>query len=818
MISDEKLERYLKRFQTTGTTPELDKRILSRALRLRVKYKSRLRPSHFLRMELIVIATMVGLILSQSEAIMLLQLLFPISFIIIPGLFFTLWVISLLPGFRGSRIPLFGFQGLSGLLILIPLSIGLVGEINLRLFGKKLTVSMDQIRLEDEITQNVLTQVRARPLSEQLVSVTAPPFDATLTEERISRKYRFYYTINNSQTVILLDIVPLDKIASTKFLKGRLFPSYRAALAAIEPRLKGYGMKSYRWYYETKFWSGDITSASIDFLPSIELIHAKLKVFNDGLFARLEEVLERGLLKFSKGKRDFLMRLYGSLLNRRARVHGFSRQTLDQAIVYIAVGLMAGGMTDLNISEDLLARVQTKLLEFLNDPVRSKPIGFYDWTDQLRNIYKQDMFFQTPLTLDSHLETGAALWIASAIDSDPGLSADYKTILAFYEKLTNPPKSDRIPWTKYLQIARALGGVESVLSSSENAKVFARRLQRFIPAGKPLDEVGFALIPWATSKETVLFERFQISRDFMQFLIEKIRSGELDLSPRPGSGWYEYQIYALETLLVPEKAREYAKVRLTPEYKKRLEAAFKTIMTQVRETHVKTLPIIKKKGISALPREITITPELCCEPLPTVYLRHARAYRFLRDALDELFGLSILKGLRRLNEDGSDPHRNLAGELEKIGSILYGCHLLSLKDIGQRPQLADGELSRAHSYYIQKAARWLKGLLSDKDLSRDTRVSVPIHVDQGTGKVTLWCTAGVEFVLVKASFLKPPRVEVPDPGVKIKFAPHYYLMPVDVFLEVRRPVREGVLTRTQFRRLCDRYKSKQDILRALLLK
>jgi hypothetical protein len=62
--------------------------------------------------------------------------------------------------------------------------------------------------------------------------------------------------------------------------------------------------------------------------------------------------------------------------------------------------------------------------------------------------------------------------------------------------------------------------------------------------------------------------------DLMRELVRRIRSGDVDLKPGPQSGWYEYQAYALETLLLPEKGSEHDKLLLTKAYKKRMLEAF----------------------------------------------------------------------------------------------------------------------------------------------------------------------------------------------------------------------------------------------------
>ena len=49
----------------------------------------------------------------------------------------------------------------------------------------------------------------------------------------------------------------------------------------------------------------------------------------------------------------------------------------------------------------------------------------------------------------------------------------------------------------------------------------------------------------------------------MARLIIAIRSGEVQLRPRESDGWYQHQVYALETLLLPSRGSESNKLLLT---------------------------------------------------------------------------------------------------------------------------------------------------------------------------------------------------------------------------------------------------------------
>ena len=98
-----------------------------------------------------------------------------------------------------------------------------------------------------------------------------------------------------------------------------------------------------------------------------------------------------------------------------------------------------------------------------------------------------------------------------------------------------------------------------------------------------------ALDPRKRSCFAVVSPGLPAGADLMKEMIQAIRQGKVDLAPKPGSGWYDYQIYALETFLLPEKGEENPKLLLTKAYKKRMLEAFKALMTKRRETHVRDL-------------------------------------------------------------------------------------------------------------------------------------------------------------------------------------------------------------------------------------
>lgn len=155
-------------------------------------------------------------------------------------------------------------------------------------------------------------------------------------------------------------------------------------------------------------------------------------------------------------------------------------------------------------------------------------------------------------------------------------------------------------------------------------------------------------------------------------LIRRIRSSERDLEPRTESGWYDYQTWALEALVIPERMPEGTRLALDREYRKLLLELFKGLLTLTRETHIKQLEL-PSLGAARGSREvcIDIAPALAAEPLVTFYLRRALGYRYVRGVLEDTFGPGELERLHRLTPVGPAP-TSLARELIDIETLFLG--------------------------------------------------------------------------------------------------------------------------------------------------
>jgi hypothetical protein len=593
---------------------------------------------------------------------------------------------------------------------------------------------------------------------DQLQDKKATPFDPTLVDRRPLGKDGAW-RLNASAAIVRLDVPLVLPDAEPQLLT--LHPSYTAAI-----------QKSGR--------PGDI-------LPSVNLLDGKAKQFDDGLYAALDQAYYQGLQDQLLSHIQLVRRLY-------------EKAGKDSvAAPFLAAGLELAGV---HVMPADLQRKQEILQGFQDNPIASKPIGFYTWNQSLTDCFRFLRFFQRQFGPDQ-LAVPAA--IAEVLEHDSALLADYRKAIGFYAKLTNPHNC--------LSVADIMGpgSLDSagLARLAEQKKVFHRTV---------------ALFPPSTSRESVLFEAlFPLGPpenvNLMRELVQRIRSGQVNLQPKPESGWYDHQVYALETLLLPEKGAERNKLLLTKTYKKRMLEAFKALMTKKRETHVRQLEIPLAPAMRESPAPVEkVKPRLRVEPAPTYYLRMARGYAFLANFLEASVGKDGLQRLHGLTKDGARLPA-LGAELQSMRDLFYGLYLLSAEDIGLKPAFkADEPVDQEHCY--KAATAWLAGSRTDPDLAADTRVAVPIFVDVTRRSTRLWVTLGVRLTKLRTGYarapqLKPARGEGAWQVVEDqRLEDAEYLIPVDEFAEVEIPGL-NVLSREELRALCDREKTKEAILEAL---
>ncbi len=532
-------------------------------------------------------------------------------------------------------------------------------------------------------------------------------------------------------------------------------------------------------------------------LPSINLLDGKAKQFDDGLMAAMMMAAAPGHVTELAWLPDFLKRLRIKL------------PPESNAYAWVSCALDLGGY----LEADALGKSPARATQFRKNFLQSaeaKPISFYTWSPDLERVWRFVRFLQQPLR-----EQGASFGepVCKVLLADEPLKRDYEKMLLLFDRVSNPSAERTL-----------LKGGDYFLSpmrTHENAVV-----DRILGGGQLSPEV-----------------------ELMQEFVKAIRSGKVDLKPRQEGGWYDYQIYALETFLLPERGLENQKLLLTKKYKQRMLEAFKALVTKRRETQV--MFAVMAKSAQMIYEAPLIAPRLRVEPNPTYYLRMARSYAFIETALPAFFPATEWQAMVGMKEGGvrSKP---LKEELAWMKHYFYGLHLIACEDIGMKPTLLEGELLDAAAAK-KLAEEYLAHWEQDADLAVDTRVSVPI-ADMGAG-FRLWSVLGVKGIQLKAGYASPPKgrpkdapkgwqpndaavappppapVEKVDDSVAAKVPDdvsqavaqasqwetletgevHYVLL-VDEFAEVTSPV---ILNRTELRVICDREQTKEKIVAAI---
>ena len=584
-----------------------------------------------------------------------------------------------------------------------------------------------------------------------------PAFDPDLVDSRPLGDWE----VNKSAAVIKLDCPAVKPDKHPEMLLLR--PSYADAVKAAEQ----HGLK---------------------LLPSANLLDGAGKQFDDGLYAALDLACFRGEFGLSSSAPGLVRSIFDKLPH------------ASPARPFLAAALeLAGRKVELKPGE--AAKKDRTLAWFERDKARSKPISFYEWTGALREVWRFYRFLQHEFADEGGLDIPRE--IAAALKADADLLKRYRAVNGFYGRLTNPMIC--LP-------------VDALIDAQEDLAELARK--------HGARRQAVAVFPPSTSRETELFDRLfplgvPADANLMGELIRRIRSGEVDLEPGEDDGWYQYQVYALETMLLPSRGREADKLLLTANYKKRLVEAFKALITKRRETHVRQLAPSGKRGrarVQAL-AEGEVCPRLRLEPCPTCYLRTARAYAFLESFLLSVVPRERLAAMHGLKK-GGERAANLADELAGMRRRFYGFYLVSCEDIGMRPEfLRDEPVDRDGAR--NAALAWLRDFPKDPDVACDTRVAVPVYVDPIRDRTRLWATLGVRLAHLEASYARPPKVRPKGQGGAWQDVDDWlldvsrYVIAVDEFAEFETKG-SAALTRAEHRAVCDRHKTRAAILKTLV--
>lgn len=517
---------------------------------------------------------------------------------------------------------------------------------------------------------------------------------------------------------------------------------------------------------------------------SASMLAQKAKQFDDGLYAAVELAAEQGSGRF-KGKLSLLRNVAVALEALKQTPAG------NPPEVIFAACKMAG--MKISVPQQLQKAVQDTTQEFLKDPLRSKPIGFYTWGKELGAVFRQDRMLQTELNGKEGIEA-----LVKILKGNPSDRSTYEAYLSLVAKLTNP-----LP---YPDLRGQIIGLEQ---------------------GKPdAPSKGIFFFPPSRSHETDLIKQLYGNRPIQENfslvdeMIKRIRESSLQLRPTAESGWYDYQTWALEPLVIPEKMPEASHLDFAESYRKQLLELFKGILALTRETHIKQLEI-PTVGVAPFMRPskpvIPIYPELGTEPLATMYLRRSQSYRFIRTVIEETFGSDALAKMHRLTITGP-VKENLDEELRLMETLFYGAHVSVCQEIGMPfPTSLPLGSSKGAGADAAEFQAWRASLKNDPDLGRDVRMMVPVFYDIMRKKTKAWVFLGWSSRPVTVSFANRPKAKVFDQAgnevrvdsVDLRFDSTKHELAYPVTAEVYVCT---ILNRDEFRQLCDKYKTRSAIL------
>lgn len=525
-----------------------------------------------------------------------------------------------------------------------------------------------------------------------------------------------------------------------------------------------------------------------DFAPSAVLVQ-KAKQFDDGLYASVEMLAQSGTEGFS-GKRALLEAVL-------ARLKQVWRPETEKA------GLLAEPMGRLTAAMDLAGQqpevpaavrqaADNIRAEFLADEKASKPIGFYTWTPELARIFQQDRLLQTNLMpaeaqYDPKLfrESAEKIRLLSTAVTDSSESEAYRRYLNFIQKLTNP---------------------------------FPPEFRDLATPGKIENNLKYCFFPPSRGHETELVKKLYGNRSIpegfslIDTLIERIREGGISLAPTADSGWYDYQVHALEPLVIPERMPEAPHVFMTDPYKKELEDLFKAAIALTRETHVKQVEM-PWAGAAMPPIRVDIFPAVSLEPTAEFFLRRGKSYTFIKQVLAEMFTEETLQAARRAMPSGPRD-LPLLEELASMESLFYGAYGIIGRQLGMTPRKIDG---RNAGEDMNRAWQWICAFQQDPDVGADSRMMVPLFYDIERRQIKVWVFLGYTVKPLEIWFYKSPAAVITDlSGAPVNAELEFHaierplITPVSAEIYVNR-----LLDRDEFRRFCDRYRNQSEILMML---
>eukprot|EP00727_Mastigamoeba_balamuthi_P011002 m51a1_g6524 hypothetical protein (563) ;mRNA; f:304043-305944 len=493
----------------------------------------------------------------------------------------------------------------------------------------------------------------------------------------------------------------------------------------------------------------------------------KAKQFDDGLYAAVEVAVQRSGQRAKRGILAAVADALEAACPRAAAVADVARQ-------------LGGGPA---VRESLRAAAAPMLERWEKaSEEKGKPLGFYTWSAELEQVFRQDRFLQQDLVEPAEL----------------GLSVDEATALHTF---VNSTPAVRAAVAKHLELPARMTNPFHAPSILEPLQLGGDKRTRLFPASES---------PESTLTERLVNAGVQVCDiDLMAEVVKRVRSGELRLEPTERSGWYDHCLWALQPLLEPQRTPEAAKLELSDDYVECLEGVFKALLATTRETHVKQLHIPVPRSMCMQPRNtLLLFPSLSVEPLAEYYRRRSQSYQFILDVLRNYFSGEELSSMHRLRQTGA-VETPLVAEIEEMIQLFQGLHDVAMHELGfPRPSSDCSGAAEAH------ARKWLAGVGADADLLVDNRMMVPVFHDPQRRLHKVWCVVGFATRRLQVTYVEEPELIASEgaAGVRVSAKKDVYQYQYPVFIEAQT---RKLLNRAEFQALCNQHSHPEDIKKAL---
>ncbi len=156
------------------------------------------------------------------------------------------------------------------------------------------------------------------------------------------------------------------------------------------------------------------------------MLFQKAKQFDDGLVAAVELAAQSGLGELGS-KREMLATVGRGLLEQ------LGPEPVEGNVPDVILAACRLGDVPIEVPGAYADRVAAEISRFLDEATRSRPLGVYDWSDDLRAIFRQDRQLQAELIGHDGVDA-----LARALHADPSARATYVRYLNMIEGLTNP--------------------------------------------------------------------------------------------------------------------------------------------------------------------------------------------------------------------------------------------------------------------------------------------------------------------------------------------------------------------------------------------